>query len=1067
MKRVGRYDVVRSLAKGGMGEVLLGRLDGPAGFARPVVLKRVRADAGKNPRAQAMLLDEARLTSRLSHPNIAQGIDLVEEADGLYLVMEFVDGIDFGRLLRLSAREDRPPDVVPATYVAARVACALHFAHHAVDPETGRPLSVIHRDVTPSNVLLSRSGEVKLADFGVAKADTQQVKTAQGTLKGKVGYLSPEQCRLLPLDGRSDVFSLGIVLHESLSLARLFRESNPMRAMERICDEAVPPPSSRNPQVPQALDAIVLRALEKDPDRRFESAGAFQQALEEWLLHQPPTAESPERKLVRWIDAFVDAERTLPAARAMAATQAEVIRGREAADTIRVRQTSAIYQAHAAALEDVTLADRATVALSATAALPLPRFSTPHVGRAVELAAMRAHFQHGGAALAIVGERGIGKSRLAVEFCRRLRTEGARRPFRAELYLDASATGRLDAFNERLADILSVQLHAGDDDHAHLSQLAAALSGIGDVLVVVDGVSPGPVVDALLRLREKAPLLRLVVVSRDALDLKGFSIFRLRAFSDDSQCEALFAGHVRELVPDFVLDDVDREALTHVLQAVAGHPQSIALLAGVAASGRPVADGLREISSALERSLPLDAPDRVVAWALSNAGDTTNGQLALVAAFGGPALASELQELEPTFDGRTLHALVRRGFLRLVFGPAENAYAVSDVVKPVVRPTFDDLAKARSITVNRAEFAVKLATQRTGGDDARAYLNFINDRLLPLAEQALLANDPKVAARLSLVALRRGATSVHATALLDRIAHALGDDNLGVRLEIALGHALAKRGKQKGASRVLAHATAVARSSGDNDALALALLEQGRSATASTPAQARAALDEALELAVTQADTHLEERIRTARAQLLTFIDQDQDAYADLERARSLAHARGSRSREGKLALAMAALADRAGRMVTAGREAKRARQHLEASGDSRGAFEATLLLGHVLAAESQYPEAKRAFSEALSVATQQGDIPAQVRVLGALAAVTALAEGPPAAQVYLAGIDALQDSTPSSARPTVDVYRSIVAFAGSDAPVGAVQVAGADAMAARLLERIALGDQTPSSVMH
>lgn len=1066
MKRVGRYEVVRSLAKGGMGEVLLGRLDGPAGFARPVVLKRVRADASKSAHARAMLLDEARLTSRLSHPNIAQGIDLVDDDEGLYLVMEFVDGIDFGHLLRLSAREDRSPEIVPAVYVASRVACALHFAHHAVDPETGRPLAVIHRDVTPSNILLSRGGEVKLADFGVAKADTQQVKTAQGTLKGKLGYLSPEQCRLQTLDGRSDVFSLGVVLHESLTLARLFRENNPMRAMERICDEDAPPPSRLNPSVPSALDAIVLRALAKDPADRYESAGAFQRALEEWLLHQPTTTESPERKLVRWVEEFVDDERTLPPLPPTAVvTKAEVLRGTQAADTIRVRQTSAIYQAHAAALENVSVDDRSTLA-HAAAAFALPRFSTPHVGRSVELRAMRAHFQHGGAALAIVGDQGIGKTRLAVEFCRRLRSEGARRPFRAEIYLDVTSIQRLDAFNEHLADTLSVQLATGDDDHAHLSQLAAALAGLGDVLVVIDGAEAGPIVDALERLRQKAPLLRFVVVSRTSLDLNRFSIFRLRAFSDATEREGLFAGHVRELLPDFVLDEIDRGVLAEILDAANGHPQSIALLAGVAASSRPVSDGLRTIRAALEQSLPLNSPPRVVEWVLSKAGDATNHLLALVAAFGGPALAGELQELAPRIDGRTLHALVRRGFLRLVFGPSENAYAISDVVKGQVRPAFDDLERARALTIERAEFAVRLATQRTGGDDARAYLSFINDRLLPLAEQALLAGDAKGAARLALVALRRGATSVHATALLDRIAHALGDDDLGVRLEIALGHALAKRGKQKGAARVLAHATDVARRGADKDALALALLEQGKSAATSAPAQARAALDEALAIAQANDDTHLEERVRTARAQLLSLLDHDQDAYADLERARHLAHARGSRAREGKLALAMAALADRAGRMVTASKEAKRARQHLEATGDNRGAFEAMLLLGHILTAESMFPEAKRTFSDALVVATRQGDIPAQVRTLGALAAVAALAEGPPAAQVYLSGIDALPDTLSPSLAPTVDVYRSIVAFAGRDLD-GAVHVAGADAMAARLLERVALGNQPPSTVMH
>jgi hypothetical protein len=226
-----------------------------------------------------MFLDEAKLAAHLQHPNIAQVFDVGVLAGSYFFTMELVHGKDVRQLLqRVSARRRELP-IELALHIAAGTLAALHHAHERVGTNNV-PLGVVHRDVSPSNLMVSYEGVVKLLDFGIAKAAQNTSETHAGTIKGKISYLSPEQCRGLPIDRRSDIFAMGIVLHEMLTCRRLYKRDSDFVTMEAIAHELPPAPSSIRADVPPELDQIVLRALEKDPERRFATAAEMLEAIE-------------------------------------------------------------------------------------------------------------------------------------------------------------------------------------------------------------------------------------------------------------------------------------------------------------------------------------------------------------------------------------------------------------------------------------------------------------------------------------------------------------------------------------------------------------------------------------------------------------------------------------------------------------------------------------------------------------------------------------------------------------------------------------------------------------------
>src|SRR3954447_17549188 len=252
--RLGRYRLVRRLAVGGMAEVYLAVAEGLSGFEKRVVIKRLLPQHAKEGELLAMFLDEARLVATLRHPNIGEVYDVGAEGSDYFFAMEHIAGRDVRDLL--SARYAEPLPLAEALAVVTGVAEGLHHAHEQRDEE-GRLLDIVHRDVSPSNVLVSISGQVKLIDFGVAKWGAQRTETRHGVLKGKCAYMSPEQCRPEPLDRRSDVFSLGVLLYEITTGARPLGGENGFETMTAIVNGAVEAPSARWAGYPLGLEPIV------------------------------------------------------------------------------------------------------------------------------------------------------------------------------------------------------------------------------------------------------------------------------------------------------------------------------------------------------------------------------------------------------------------------------------------------------------------------------------------------------------------------------------------------------------------------------------------------------------------------------------------------------------------------------------------------------------------------------------------------------------------------------------------------------------------------------------------
>ena len=291
----GRYALHAVLASGGMGTVHLGRVLGEAGFARPVAIKRMHPHLLEQAELRQMFVEEARLASRVRHPNVVPTLDVVAGGDELFVVMDYVHGAPLSLLLAQARADGRPVPLRIASAIASGILAGLHAAHEARD-ERGAPLGIVHRDVSPQNVVIGTDGTPRVLDFGVAKATARlSPATDTGALKGKLGYAAPEQLRGDDVTRAADVYAAGVVLWEMLTARRLFTGDHG-QIIEQILVGWVDPPSRWDPSVPAELDAIVLRALESDPAKRFATARELALAIERCVPAAPTLA------VVEWLD---------------------------------------------------------------------------------------------------------------------------------------------------------------------------------------------------------------------------------------------------------------------------------------------------------------------------------------------------------------------------------------------------------------------------------------------------------------------------------------------------------------------------------------------------------------------------------------------------------------------------------------------------------------------------------------------------------------------------------------------------------------------------------------------
>ncbi|HEY7369894.1 MAG TPA: TonB family protein [Thermoanaerobaculia bacterium] len=319
--KFGQYEIIGRIGSGGMAELYKARRSGVEGFQKIVAIKKILPHLANNEEFLAMFADEAKLAAHLNHPNIVHIYDLGKiDGGGYFIAMEYVEGRDLRAILESARQMDTPLPVPLAVYVAAKVASALDYAHRRREAD-GRELGIVHRDVSPQNILISYEGEIKLCDFGIAKAASKASQTQSGALKGKVQYMSPEQAWGRPIDRRSDLFSLGVVLSEMLTGERLFRGEADLTVLEKVRAAEVRPPSTVNPEVPPNLDAIVMKALAREPEDRYANSSDLLRDLELVLYSYTPAPGSAD--LAIFLHRLQAEEAALAEARARQAAEAQ------------------------------------------------------------------------------------------------------------------------------------------------------------------------------------------------------------------------------------------------------------------------------------------------------------------------------------------------------------------------------------------------------------------------------------------------------------------------------------------------------------------------------------------------------------------------------------------------------------------------------------------------------------------------------------------------------------------------------------------------------------------------
>jgi serine/threonine-protein kinase len=279
-QRVDRYELMGEIASGGMATVYLARLTGMGGFQRFVAMKRLHPHLASEKEFVEMFLDEARIAARIHHPNVVPILEVGASQVGYYLVMEYIEGDTLARLLARAASTGKRLPVSIALRIAIDTLSGLHAAHELHD-DTNQPVNLVHRDVSPQNVLVGQDGIARITDFGVARAASRLTATRVGQLKGKIAYMAPEQAAgSEELDRRADVFSAGIVVWEALAQKRLFKAENEAATLSRVITEPVPLLFQVSPQVSKEVSGVVMRALERDRDKRYANCAAFADALE-------------------------------------------------------------------------------------------------------------------------------------------------------------------------------------------------------------------------------------------------------------------------------------------------------------------------------------------------------------------------------------------------------------------------------------------------------------------------------------------------------------------------------------------------------------------------------------------------------------------------------------------------------------------------------------------------------------------------------------------------------------------------------------------------------------------
>lgn len=976
--RLGRYTLLGRIGAGGMGEVFLARVEGPEGFEKRLALKRIAPALADDPRFRQRFAAEARLAAILEHPNVVQVYEFVEEAGALWLVMEYVDGGSLRAVLRRASEAGRPVPWPLFARIGADACAGLAYAHGLADG-SGKRLGLVHRDVSPENLLLSRTGAVKLADFGLARAARGLSATRPGVLTGKPRYAAPERFEGREADDRADVFSLAATLYELFTGRPAFDGDDDAAVMHAVLAADAPDLASLRPDGPADLAPLLRWALARDPAAR-------------------PTAEALGARLA-------------------------ALAGRQAAEA-----TPAALAAFVTAL----LPDAAPIDASfepthlatpgvdpPSAARPraggLPPELTVFVGRAAELEALGERFARGGRLLTLLGPAGMGKTRLALRFAANAAAEPSRRVF----FCDLTEARDADGIFGTVGTVLRVPLLVGATRGAAAAQLGRALFARGPALVLLDNfeqvVSHAPATVGVWL--AAAPEARFLVTSRERLRLAGEVVYELAPLAvpgeaadiEGSEAVQLFVERARAVRPGFAIAGDDAAAVAELVRRLDGLPLAIELAAARVGAMEPaqllarlarrfdVLSGARRDASTRQATLR-----GAIDWSWELLAPFERAALAQCAVFRGGfslAAAEAVLDLSEHSDAPWIPDVVQAlrdkslvwaredpeapARLRLGLYESIRAYAAENL----------SIAQAEAVARRHAAYFLRVGAERAGAvegpEGAEALRALASDRenLTAIAEGAMAADPapPEAAARAleALIALNplrvaRGPLGSHLVAF-DRAIEAAeaqrAAPELRARAHRARGHARRARGSAAAAADDFARACELARTIGDRAAEARALAYLGIcQRERSEPAEARASFDRALELARALGDRRLEGIASTSLGLLAYEEGRMEAAQAQLEAALAILHQAGDRRTAGQVYGNLGSIHHEFGRLDVAREHYRRAVEALRAFGDRRleGAF--VSFLGLIAMEQDDLDEANARLAESLATLRAVGD---------------------------------------------------------------------------------------------
>jgi len=556
-----KYELVRRIAIGGMGEIYLALETRESGHQRQVVVKRILRNMAQDPMFVTMFTDEARVSEHLDHENIIR-VHEIGQAEGIYYIaMEYLDGRDLSQVMARAIKLGRSIGLANAIQVVRDVAAGAHYAHIKCD-DNGVPLGIVHRDLSPRNIMVTWDGQAKILDFGLAKAKTQVNVTLPGKIKGTPSYLAPEQLDGKPVSPSTDIFAMGTLLFELTTLRRLFRRGTTIDTMRAVKACQVPKPSTLVRRYPPAIETVVLRALARHPDDRYATSDELRNALDQ-LLESLGIENNPEQ-LGLTIRELFDQPTSI--------TVPKLPNPDGSATSTQADEIAPRFPIEASSI----LLDRSN----------LPVHKNSFIGRAATLTKIAKAVDSGKRLLTMTGPPGTGKTRLAIEFARA----------RVDHYRDHGGTWLCEVENIStmvdlcglIGGVINAPLTSGGDTKDLLEELGCALKGRGRTMIVLDNVDRivDQLDDPLVQLIKAAPETVFLLTTRELLRIDDETPIDVAPLGlprpgkkPDSEAVTLFTERARQVNPAFKPTDEDLASAARIVQRLDGIPLAIELAA--------------------------------------------------------------------------------------------------------------------------------------------------------------------------------------------------------------------------------------------------------------------------------------------------------------------------------------------------------------------------------------------------------------------------------------------------------------------------------------------------------